>query len=109
MLSRTSSHDVITEKAMVDKEQGDTLNLTLKQVTESAAVRSVNSSFRPTQDAQYLQSSVLKGKLSFGCSFTHIRLTCSRKQLKSGERPSETRLKGFGKRYYITAPKNVWQ
>ena len=32
-----------------------------RQVTESAAVRSVNSGFRPTQDLQYLQCVVLKG------------------------------------------------
>ena len=70
-----------------------------RQVTESAAVRSVNSGFRPTQDLQYLQCVVLKGGLFFRYSFAQMRLTFSWKQIKAGEQGSGTHLNAHWSRY----------
>lgn len=70
-----------------------------RQVTESAAVRSVNSGFRPTQDLRYLQCVVLKGGLFFRYSFAQMRLTFSWKQIKAGEQGSGTHLNAHWTRY----------
>ena len=63
-----------------------------RQVTETTAVRSVNSGFRPTEDLQYLQCVVLKEGFFFRYSFVQMRLTFSRKQIKAGEQGSGTHL-----------------
>jgi hypothetical protein len=79
-----------TETARMGHELSESSSLTEdSRVTESAAVRSVNSGFLPTQDLQYLLSLVLKGGLFVRYSFAQMRLTFSRKQIRAVNRVLE--------------------